>query len=192
VIPDETVSDEAMLREALRASRELLDDVISAISVEDWDRSTPCEGWSVYDVVNHLVGGAVRYRMLLEGASAAQVATRFKGDDVGSDVVAASRASADALFAAATGDLTRIVHHRGGDRSAADLLVTRVFEQTLHAWDIASGLGMQIRADPGVTRYLRERLDLVRAGQARGVYATRLSSDDEAEWSRLLAETGRG
>ena len=35
-----------------------------------WSRPTPCEEWDVRELVNHVVGGALRYTMLLHGATA--------------------------------------------------------------------------------------------------------------------------
>ncbi len=47
------------------------------VRAEHWGLATPCQEWDVRELVNHVVGGAVRYTMLLAGATADQVvATR--------------------------------------------------------------------------------------------------------------------
>lgn len=173
-------------------SRRTLDGVIALITPTAWERPTPCEGWSVYDVANHVVGGAVRYRMLLDGAVAADL-ERSRGDDfLQPDAVHAARAAGDALFEAAGGELDRVVHHRHGDCSAEDLLVMRVFEQTLHAWDLAEGLGVEVRLEPRLCRFLLGRLDVIKAGQEHGVYAGAVDAGGDSDCVRLLAAAGRG
>jgi len=37
------------------------------VESDDWARSTPCDEWSVRDLVNHVVGGNFRYVMILAG-----------------------------------------------------------------------------------------------------------------------------
>jgi uncharacterized protein (TIGR03086 family) len=181
------------LGQALIASRRSMDDVLALITPGNRDRPSPCAGWTVYDVANHVVGGAVRYRMLLDGASAAEVEEARDGDHLRPDPVTAARRAGDALFAAATGDLRRTVHHRGGDRTAEDLLVMRVFEQTLHGWDMATGLGVQPGLDPGVCGFLLGRLDILHDGRDRGMYAAPRGTGTRAATPcvRLLVESGR-
>jgi len=181
------------LPQALIASRRALDDVIALITPANRNRPSPCDGWTVYDVANHVVGGAVRYRMLLDGASTEEVETARDGDHLQPDPVTAAGRAGDALFEAASGGLGRVVHHRGGDRSAEDLLVMRVFEQTLHGWDIATGLGVQPGLDPLVCGFLLGRLDILHSGRERGMYAAPGGTGTRAATAcvRLLVEAGR-
>jgi uncharacterized protein (TIGR03083 family) len=37
--------------------RAALFELLGGLSAEDWDRATPCEGWSVKDVADHILGG---------------------------------------------------------------------------------------------------------------------------------------
>lgn len=38
------------------------------VGPDDWRRPTPCSEWDVCALVNHVVGGNVRYQLLLSGA----------------------------------------------------------------------------------------------------------------------------
>lgn len=182
------------LFEALSASRRLLDDVLAAITPPDLDRPTPCDGWSVRGVANDVVGGAVRYRMLLDGAAAVDLDATRLHDHLQPTPAAGGARTGDHLEAGYTGDLTRVVHHPAGDRTAHDLLVMRVFEQALHGWDIGVGLGDPPELDPWVCRFLLDHLDLIENGRERGVYAKPADpaapQGDPCTW--LLVETGRG
>ena len=40
------------------------------VESDDWARPTPCDEWSVRDLVNHVVGGNFRYVMILAGEPA--------------------------------------------------------------------------------------------------------------------------
>jgi uncharacterized protein (TIGR03083 family) len=43
---------------------------LRAVRSQDWQRPTPCEGWTVSDLVKHLVGGGIMSELLLNGGVA--------------------------------------------------------------------------------------------------------------------------
>jgi uncharacterized protein (TIGR03083 family) len=44
----------------VRLERARLLDMLRSLSAEDWQRATPCPGWDVLGLVNHLVGDDLR------------------------------------------------------------------------------------------------------------------------------------
>jgi uncharacterized protein (TIGR03083 family) len=48
---------------------------LRAVETEQWSFDTPCAGWTVRDVVNHVVGGNHMAVALLAGASRAAAAS---------------------------------------------------------------------------------------------------------------------
>src|SRR3954464_15149551 len=55
------------------------------VAIDDWARPTPCDEWSVRDLVNHVVGGNVRYVMMLAGEPANAVVHTREQDWLRSD-----------------------------------------------------------------------------------------------------------
>jgi uncharacterized protein (TIGR03086 family) len=188
-------TDEAYdaLDRATAGFRELL----ATVSDDDWDRPTPNPGWSVRDLVSHVVGGNRRYLVLLSGAPTAEVEKLRGGDHLGNDPLAAfDQTSAE--VAAAFRDpaaLERTVHHRKGDRTGDDLLTMRILEHSLHGWDLATAIGGDTSIDPGVVAVLLERTShdlLVRSGYPGDSAPGSDTEDGQTPQQRLLVLTGRG
>ena len=89
------------------------------VGADQWRLPTPCEEWDVWALVNHVVGGALRYTMLLDGATADDVRATTVLDHLGPDAVAAFERRAGEVAAAfrEPGALARTVHHPNGDIS---------------------------------------------------------------------------
>src|SRR3954451_20904568 len=83
-----------------------------------WDDPTPCRGWSVRDLVNHVVGEDLWTAPLLSGATIEQVGDRFEGDVLGADPRAAARAAGrEALDATGALEPASTVHLSYGEDS---------------------------------------------------------------------------
>lgn len=129
----------------------------------DWWLPTPCTDWNVRELVNHLVGGGVRYRMLLDGAGETEVAVTRGLDHLGDDPVEAFERTAEdvAVAFAQPGAMERIVHHRAGDCPGEELWALRILECTLHAWDLARALGIDDRLDRALLETIDSRMQPV-------------------------------
>ena len=128
--------------EALDLAGHELERRLTELRSEQLDRSSSCAGWSVYDLVNHVIGGGHRYGLLLKGASAEDLAPTRTEDHVRPDPVTSYVRWEEPLRSAfrEPGALERLVHHPAGDRSGLDLLRMRTLELALHAWDLAQSL----------------------------------------------------
>ena len=86
---------------------------LALVGDENWDRPTPCDEWTVRDLVNHVNGGCVRYTMLLHGAAAAELLPTRTQDHIGSDAMASYPARTAEVRAAfmEPGALERTGHH---------------------------------------------------------------------------------
>ena len=100
---------------------------VRLVTDDQWDRSTPCAGWTVRDLVNHLVRGNVMSVMLLDGASTEEVMQMFRTAEPEADLIGAYADSAKAQNAAfrAPGALDQTVHHPMGDIPATLFLQFR-------------------------------------------------------------------
>jgi uncharacterized protein (TIGR03086 family) len=167
--------------------------VLAEVPDDAWQAPTPNPGWSVYDLVNHVVGGNRRYLMLLAGAPTERVESIRALDHLGEDPATAFDDTAAAVLAAfrEPGALRRTVHHRLGDRSGADLLAMRVIEHALHGWDLARAIGVDDGIDPDVVDVLLSVLNTDPTLLARSGYPPHDPSPAVDPQRRLLVLTGR-
>lgn len=143
--------------------------VVAALELRHWDQPTPCTGWSVLDVVDHVVAGERFTAMTLTGASVVEASEAQVGvDPQNPDVVAQVKDAAAAVLVAFEGSLDRIIEHRVGPVSARRVLGFRIIDQLGHTWDIATATGQLVDLDPdalaiGVEIALAERTTLERS-----------------------------
>jgi uncharacterized protein (TIGR03086 family) len=116
---------------------------VAAVSSGQWTAPTPCERWSVRDLVVHLVEGCRMTVRLLEGASVEEARSVFRqphGDDLLAELDPVLAAEAEAFSRADS--LTMTVHHpAAGDIPGQLLLEFRTTDYALHSWDLARATG---------------------------------------------------
>ena len=125
--------------EALARADDEFDRRIRLVGRDEWDLPTACVGWSVRDLVAHVVGGNRMSVVLLRGGSRDDAMAIVGTEMLGDDPVAASRRAPrhrGAVFVQ-PGALDRTVPHPMGDIAASQFLEFRVADLTLHAWDLA-------------------------------------------------------
>jgi uncharacterized protein (TIGR03086 family) len=139
---------------------------LAQIEAGDWARPTPCDEWSVRDLVNHVIGGNVRYVMILGGEPADAVVRTREHDWLGPDPLG----SFDDALARVTeafsvpGILAATVRHpKLGAMTAAQLRLLRVNELTVHAWHLARAIDSDDRLDGRVVSWLLEGLEPLRS-----------------------------
>jgi uncharacterized protein (TIGR03086 family) len=136
-------------------------------------RPTPCEGWTVQDLVNHVVGEELWTRPLMQGQTIEQVGDRFEGDLLGDDPVGAARSAAADATAAVEGSLSgRKVHLSYGDEDAEEYVRQLVADHLIHSWDLAAALGDRTYLDPEtvteVATWFADKEELYRSAGAVG------------------------
>jgi uncharacterized protein (TIGR03086 family) len=182
--------------EALERSGRGFRQRLVGVESDDWARPTPCDEWNVRDLVSHVVGGNVRYVMILAGEPADAVVRTRERDWLGSDPLG----SFDDAFARITesfsvpGILEAAVRHpKAGTITAAQLRVLRVNELTVHAWDLARAIDSDDRLDEQLVSWLLEELEPLRStmGLNQADPADDLPAmDPQANLLRLLGRAG--
>src|SRR4051812_48113565 len=111
--------------------------VIDNVSDAEMTNPSPCEGWTVRDVVNHITGGATMFALSVEqGAVPDDVLGRLMGgDNLGDDAKGAWKSAADHAMDAfeAPGVLDKIVTLPFGDMPASAALSIAIFDVLTHA-----------------------------------------------------------
>lgn len=126
--------------------------------VDQWDLATPCMGWDVQALVQHVVGGNRMAVSLLGGATADEASSFFAEDQLGTKPADAYVRSAAAQAAAfrVHGALNRTIHHPAGDMPAPQLLGFRIADLTVHAWDLARALRIDETIDADLVAHVYE------------------------------------
>lgn len=157
------------LRDAMAKTMTGFAAVVDALKPEHWERPSPCVGWSVFDVVDHVVAGERFTVGVLAGASVAEAVEAQIGlDPHNADSVGQVRNAAAVALAAFDGSLDRTIQHRVGQISARRMLGFRIIDQLGHTWDVATATDQPLALDPdalaiGVGIALDERPTLDRS-----------------------------
>lgn len=127
---------------------------VEQVGDDQWSAATPCREWDVRALVAHLVDECRWAPYLLSGGTVADAGDRFAGDPLGDDPKAAWRATSTASREAfsADGALDQTVSVSFGEISARDYLWQMTVDATVHAWDLARGIGADDRLDPELVR----------------------------------------
>lgn len=129
-------------------------DRVQQIRPEDWNRPTPCAGWTVRDLVNHVAYEDRWTPPLLGGSTIAEIGDRFDGDLLGDDphgqALDSAKQAVDAV--AAPGALNRTVHLSFGPTPAVEYAWQLLAEHLIHGWDLAAALDGSRRLDAELVR----------------------------------------
>lgn len=161
-------------------------------AVTDWDAPTPDTGWSVRDLVSHVIEEQQWVPYLLAGESIAKAKKQIEPlrDDLRGEWELYSFAATTA-WAESTPE--QRVHLSYDEVTMADYLREQVSDVAIHTWDLARAIG----ADEQLDSELVEAVWTVFEPQkdtlaASGLYAPPVPLPDDAPLqARLLAVTGR-
>lgn len=124
--------------------------LVAAVRPDQLGNDTPCAGWDVRALLNHVVSGNWWAQELAGGKTIADVGDRLDGDVLGADPVAAYDASAVAAAAAfrAPGAMEAPCAVSYGPVPGAVYVGHRFIDVLIHGWDLAKGTGQDTALDP--------------------------------------------
>ena len=133
-------------RRALGATGEIL----GGIHSDQWGAPTPCEGWDVRALANHVVSGNMWAAELARGKTIEEVGDRLDGDVLGAGPDAAYEASAAAAAAAfeAPGALDAPCAVSYGPVPGSVYIGHRFIDVLIHGWDLAVATGQDATIEP--------------------------------------------
>lgn len=171
-------------RRALRIANGYFAGLLGAVGDGDWELPTPCEEWSVRDLVRHVVSGHIALVSALSGE---------EFDDGPGEEFGPWAARAQGV-AEMPGVSERTVRHpQFGELSGDALVMIRWGDVCVHAWDLAQAIGADFEPDPQLADAALEWLVPFAPGlSATGVFAPAADpSPGTDSFARVLALTGR-
>jgi len=168
-------------------------DRVNAVTDDQWDAPTPCRGWTVRDLVNHVVGEDRWTKPLVDGRTMAEVGDSLDGDLLGDAPVRSALDAAKEATTAVAEALPRggTVHLSYGEEQLGEYVRQLAADHLVHGWDLAVATGGEVRLDPAVVTevagWYAEREHLYRGA---GMVAPRAVSHGGAQGD-LLAAFGR-
>jgi uncharacterized protein (TIGR03086 family) len=163
------------------------------VAGSQWSDSTPCAGWDVRALVNHVVGEELWTVPLVEGATVEEVGDRFDGDVLGGQPLRVAQEAAQAAVDAMEAGLRRggTVQLSFGTVPIEEYAAQLTADHLVHAWDLAAATGQERELDPEVVHHVAawfgKREEMYRSAGAVGPRT--VAAEDPQ--SQLLAAFGR-
>jgi uncharacterized protein (TIGR03086 family) len=128
-----------MLLDRLARSFAAVGELVDAIRPDQWSAPTPCLGWTVHRLVEHLVGKNLVFTAVLAGQPVPQ-----RGEGLPSDQLARVYQGSAAVLLEGFGQpgvLDRCYQGPLGAATGAQRLRIRMYDLLAHGWDLAQALG---------------------------------------------------
>lgn len=169
---------------------------VGGIGPDQWRWPTPCAGWDVRALVNHLTAEDLWVPELLAGRTPEEVGDRFDGDVLGDDPVGTHARAAEAAHAAfaTPGALERTVTLSFGQVPGSVYCLQRATDLVVHAWDLCRATGQPFTVAEEVAAYLLEwnRPHITEEVRAAGIFGPEVPVPEDAPaMDRLLGLLGR-
>jgi uncharacterized protein (TIGR03086 family) len=182
--------------ETLALGTENFESLLPHVSESDFARATPCENWSIMELVWHVARASDMSVLLLSGGTKEEAVKMFDVS-VPPDVLEQCRRALDAQLNsfASAGDLDGVVHHPLGDVTVAQLFDFRIMDLTVHFWDLARALGVDEEIPGALVAYVYAQLqpleDVVGQIGIFGEGPSRTLEENAPTQLKLLDLTGR-
>ncbi len=178
-----------------RHAAAIADGLVGQILPAHLDLPTPCSGWTVRDLLRHLIIEARWTAPLLAGLTVAEVGDRLNAELDDHALLPAWREAIGSANAATLTDgaTERTVRLSSGDVPGSEYLCQLTADYVIHSWDLAVAIGTDGRLDPGLVAAVGGWFTL-RENMYRDAGATGPRPDVEHDadpQTRLLAMFGR-
>jgi len=189
------MTDDGTLLALFEAASDTFDEKLHQVPGDAWDSATPCSEWDVRAVVNHVVGEHRWVVPLMARKTIDDVGPELDGDLLGDDPAAAwhhaTGPSHDAF--AQPGAMDGTVHLSYGDERASAYCEQLIFDNLVHAWDLARVAGVDDELPPELVEWgIGWATPILPMLTGSGVFGEVIPVDADADsQTRLLALVGR-
>lgn len=158
---------------------------------------TPCSEWNVRELLHHVLYGTVWIEDVFDGKTVEEVGTKYDGDLIGDNPLAAFDDAANRAKRAIAkpGAMEQVCHLRRGDVSGADYLTSMFTDSFIHGWDLAKATGQDATLDPELVvvcyDLAKKREERFRSSPAFGQGRVADPGDSAVDQARMLAILGR-
>ncbi|MFE4459008.1 TIGR03086 family metal-binding protein [Nocardia tengchongensis] len=173
-------------------------DVVASLTPADLDAPSPCAGWTLRDLLEHMI---VQHYGFAAAARGEDDLSRWKPQPLGEDPIGEYRAAAEHVLAtfAVPGVLERqfpLPEIRDGIVIPGALAVSFHFiDYVVHAWDVARALGQTVAFDDDLLSAALPVAEAVPRGAEReqpgASFAPELAVPQTVGLDRILAVLGR-
>ena len=170
---------------------------VRLVGADQWELPTPCDGWTVRDVVGHVAAGCRMAETLAAGGTRNDAITVLGIDHLGDDPVGAIDAALAAqLDAFSRPDVaTHVFQHPAGDMPGAQVQRFRLGDLLVHQWDLARAIGADETLDDELVREVWDGISpMIPMLATSGVFGSGPSgmvTDEAPLQTRLLDAMGR-
>ena len=164
------------------------------VGEDNWTLPTPCSDWNVHYLTAHVVGGNRFAVHVLAGMTATEaMAQVMSSPQLVDDAVVDWTSTSETQTAGFHADdaLQRTIDHPLGKISGLQFLEFRVFDITVHAWDLARSIGADERLDPDLVDVVLHIVENGPPGMRLGISELGQLPATASAQRRLLALTGR-
>ena len=174
--------------------------MLAAVGPEDLTRPTPCAGWNLRALVEHMIGQNEGFALALSTGDAPATAYAARPVPDLAALLPAWEGSVHPLRAAPQhGDPGRQVRlaELSADRTFPLVAALRIhlLDTVVHTWDVAAALGRDHRPSAPLLELVAADALLVPDGSARlaagAAFGPALSAEGNDVWSSTLARLGR-
>lgn len=169
--------------------------IITQLSEEDWERPTPCVGWTARDLLGHLVTSMRVGISVMQGQPPTWPDVARPGELVEGDPAGFWRGTVvQTRSVLRTADLARVMETPLG-RTVADDLAIPVIDLYVHAWDLGVAVGIAVEIPADVIDFAHAYIDPLPDEMIRGdnrAFGPRIRVPASATpTERFIAWTGR-
>lgn len=170
--------------------------VVEQLEPADWDRPSPCAGWTALDVLGHLTSSLRMGISVLRGEQPTWPEVDRPADLIDGDPVDVWRSTAALAREALVGaDLDLVMDTPMGKRTVADRLAFPAIDLYVHAWDIGRAAGLDVEIPAEAIEFSHAFIDPIpvdRVRGANGAFGAEVDvADDASPTDAFIAWTGR-
>ncbi|CAN5723673.1 TIGR03086 family metal-binding protein [soil metagenome] len=161
---------------------------LTLVDEDRWERPSACAGWTVGDLVDHLIGGNAYSMALLDGASADEAMERahaVAGGEAPRRVAYTPTAKGIRKGLDQPGAVERTYPHVVGEVTGHVMAGLRATDLALHAWDLARSIGADEDLDDELVAFVAATADEM------GLWEDASAGEAGSPQRRLLLRSGR-
>ena len=129
--------------ESLRRAADGFRGIVAQVGDDQWQLPTPCDGWTVRQLVGHVASGCHMAATLADGGDRDDAIAALGVDHLGAEPIRAIDTALElqqAAFERPDVDL-HVFHHPAGDMPGAQVFRFRLGDLLVHQWDLANAIG---------------------------------------------------